>query len=397
LLKCEDGLTLSFEADRAMPAEQASPSGNFEHTLPPSGIAPMFHRPHADLWRSVLLQCVWWAAEQIGAPTGWLHYWPAGVPAVAHMSHDADLNSDGDAHAALEAFAEADVRVTWCQVFPGGYASPTYAAVSAAGHEQALHYNAMGDADIAQWGRSYLRAQLAWAQAVTSEEHIVSNKNHYTRWEGWTQFYEWCEDVGIEIDESRGASKQGAVGFTFGTAHVSFPINEQHRYLNVLSMPLHTQDLTFAAHESIRDVILDAVLDQHGVAHFLFHGVHLHRPDTRKACIEHATAARERGMEWWTAQEINTWERTRRKVNVSVLINDDAADGWTVRAETASPVRGAAILLQMPGSTGLPQLAGTAVDTAAIRTVRRHGRVFVELTADIPAGTTTWTLTSAAS
>lgn len=390
LLKCDDGLALSFEDDRELPPGQPPVPQPFEHVHPPMAAAPMFHRPHADLWRSVFLQSLWWAAEQVDAALPWLYYWPAGVPAVAHMSHDSDDNVEDHGRTALEVFAEADVRVTWCQAFPGGYSPETYAAISAAGHEQALHYNAMHDADIAAWGWPQLRAQYAWAQAVTGTERIVSNKNHYTRWEGWTEFYVWCERLGIEIDQSRGPSKQGGVGFPFGTAHVSFPIAdvaEDNRLHDVLILPLHTQDLALAAHESVRDVIIDNAVAQHGVAHFLFHGPHLHlRPATRKACLVLAEEVRRRGMPWWTSAEINDWERTRREVRLTVT---PSPGGWVVRSEATAAVDGAAVLVLLPGLDALPRIVS---GEGSVGLARRHGRDFVELTVDVPAGTASWTI-----
>ncbi|GAB3422937.1 hypothetical protein GCM10027569_55070 [Flindersiella endophytica] len=390
ILKCEDGMALSFEADRALPPGEPELTEPFEHVYPPPSAVPMFDQPHADWWRSLFVQGLWWAAEQVGVALPWLHYWPSGVDAVAHMSHDSDGNVTEHGQAALDTFAEAEVNVTWCQVFPGGYDPEIYRAITAAGHEHALHYNAMHDADIAQWGWPQIRAQYAWAQAVTGVERIVSNKNHYTRWENWTEFYHWCERLGIEIDESRGPSKQGSVGFTFGTAHVSFPIaeaSEHNRYLNVLNLPLHTQDLAWAGHESIRDVILDGAIAQHGVAHFLFHGPHLHlRPPTRKACLALADEARRRGLPWWTAGQINSWERLRRGVSLSIV---PGADGWVVRTTSDRAVEGAALLLSLPALTALPRLVD---GNGSVATVVRHGREFVELTADIPAGDAAWTL-----
>ncbi|HEY6738347.1 MAG TPA: hypothetical protein VI076_05810, partial [Actinopolymorphaceae bacterium] len=186
-------------------------------------------------------------------------------------------------------------------------------------------------------------------------------------------------------------SKQGSVGFPFGTAHVSFPVadaGEQNRYYDVLNLPLHTQDLAWAGHESIRDVILDAAIEQHGVAHFLFHGPHLHlRPPTRKACLALAEEARRRGLPCWTSARINAWERLRRRVDLSVTA---AADGWTVTSTSEHPVENAAILLLLP-TGGEPSLRSGA---GSVATVRRHGREFVELTVDIPAGTASWTLTA---
>jgi hypothetical protein len=394
ILKCEDGMVLDFVRDRAVPPGEPALEDGYEHVYPPATGLPMFHRPHADLWRSLFLQGVWWAAERVDASVGWLHYWPAGVPAVAHMSHDSDQNVEEHGRTALEVFAEADVKVTWCQVFPGGYQPETYAAITEAGHEHALHYNAMGDADIAQWGWPQMRAQYAWAQAVTDAERIVSNKNHYTRWEGYTEFYRWCERVGIQIDQSRGPSKQGTVGFPFGTSHVSFPMADAadgNRYHDVLNLPLHTQDLAWAGHESVRDVIIDNALEQHGVAHFLFHGPHLHlRPPTRKACLALAEEARRRGMPWWTSGQINRWERLRRGVRLNV---EPTVDGWRVSSHADHAVDDAAILLLLPsrraGDKPLPELRDGA---GAVSVVRRHGRRFLELAVDIPAGVASWTL-----
>ncbi|HZC25751.1 MAG TPA: hypothetical protein VE287_01935, partial [Actinopolymorphaceae bacterium] len=213
ILKCDDGMPLSYDRDRALPPGEAGIGDEpFPHRYPPPAAAPIFHRPHADLWRRVVFGLVLDAAAHAKAVLPWLSYWPTGVPAVAHMSHDSDGNVSEYAATALEVFDEIDVRVTWCHCYPGGYTPEIVQEIGRRGHEQALHYNAMEDADIASWGWPQMRAQYAWAQALTGRERIVSNKNHYTRWEGWHEFFSWCERLGIEIDESRGPSKQGNVG-----------------------------------------------------------------------------------------------------------------------------------------------------------------------------------------
>jgi hypothetical protein len=395
LLKCEDGMVLSFEHDRAMPPGEPDLVEPFLHTYPPPSAVPMFDQPQADWWCSLFAQSLWWAAEHTGTAVPWLWYWPSGVDAVAHMSHDSDGNIDEQGRAALDAFEEAGVQVTWCHVFPGGYSPDVHADITAAGHENALHYNAMGDADLASWGWPQMRAQYAWAQAVTRTEQIVSNKNHYTRWEGWTDFYTWCERLGIQLDESRGPSKQGDVGFLFGAAHVSFPlapVAEGNRFFDVLNLPLHTQDLAWAGHSAVRDVILDGAQAVHGVAHFLFHGPHLLlRPPTRAACIELADEARRRGMPWWTATRINSWERSRRGVTLSI---EPHPDGLAVQAQAAEALPGAAVLLAAPDS-GTGADAGPIVKEGAgsARKVVRLGRTFVELTTDIVAGDNRWVIT----
>ncbi|MGW0227674.1 hypothetical protein ACWDWO_05125 [Actinopolymorpha singaporensis] len=399
ILKCDDGLALSYDEDRAMPPGEPELSGTFSHTYPPPAAAPMFHRARADRLRLDFLHLLFDAAEAAGIAVPWLHYWPAGIPAVAHMSHDSDGNNSEAALSALEVFDQAGVHVTWCHCFPGGYRPEVVAEIAARGHEQALHYNAMGDADIASWGWPQLRAQYAWAQAMTGREDIVSNKNHYTRWEGWDEFFLWCERIGIRIDESRGPSKQGNVGFPFGSCHLSFPIagvREHNRRIDVLELPLHTQDLAWAGHTAIRDVILTEALDLHGVAHFLFHAAHLHtKPDVAQACRDVAAEARRLGMQWWTAEQLNDWERARRGVRVAA---EPGAGSGELRIEVTATaaVKGAGVLVAVPGlreadTGGTPRvLTGDA--TCAV--VTRHGRRLLELAADLPAGTSVFTVTT---
>lgn len=390
ILKCDDGIVLSYEDDRALPPGETG-MVPYNYSFPPPAAAPMFHRPQADMWRRVFLTSLFTAAEKADVVLPWLFYWPAGVPAIAHMSHDSDGNNSEHAATALDVFDEAGVKVTWCNVYPGGYTPEIVAEIEARGHEHALHYNAMADADIATWGWPQMRAQYAWAQALTGREDIVSNKNHYTRWEGWHEFFGWCERLGIQIDQTRGPSKLGNVGFPFGSCHLWFPIadaSEQNRRIDVLELPLHTQDLAWAGHESIRDVILDQSLAEHGVAHFLFHSPHLHlRPPTRAACVRVANEARDRGMPWWTSEQINAWERARRDVDLRVEYTSDGEMRVSVTA--ATPVAGAAVLLAVPGLGDDEKVPVVAGDAAA-SVVTRHHRRFVELAADLPAGTTTF-------
>ncbi|NED95005.1 hypothetical protein G1H11_06730 [Phytoactinopolyspora alkaliphila] len=396
VLKCDDGIVLSYETDRALPPDGWVPRPDGRAGLEP---VPVFHRPHADLWRQAFVQVLFEAAARTGVVLPWLYYWPSGVPAVAHLSVDSDRNVSEEAETTLRLFDEAGVRTTWCHVYPGGYEPEVVRAIAERGHEHALHYNAVGDADIATWGWPQMRAQHAWAQAMTGHEEIVSNKNHYTRWEGWDEFYLWCQALGVQIDESRGPSKQGNVGFPFGTAHLSFPmagVEDNGSRLDVLVLPLHVQDLAWAAHESVRDVILEQALAHHGVAHFLFHPVHVYRRTyVQDACRDVVALARDHGMPWWTAAQLNAWERLRREVSLSVRAA--AAGALDVVVNTPRPVQDAAILLALPddwaGSPGSARTdAGVEVGHAV---VDRHGRRMVELTTDLPAGETLITLTAA--
>ncbi|WP_166353012.1 hypothetical protein [Phytoactinopolyspora limicola] len=383
VLKCDDGIVLSYEDDRALPTRSVHRQSGRDGL----DVVPIFHRAYADLWRQVFVQLVLEAARRAGTPLAWLHYWPAGVPAVAHLSVDSDRNDDDDARTTLDLFDELDVESTWCHVYPGGYDPSTVARIGAQGHEHALHFNAVGDADVASWGWPELRAQYTWAQAMTGTEQIVSNKNHYTRWEGWDEFYRWCTRLGIELDESRGPSKRGNVGFPFGTCHLSRPMSTVDR-LDVLMLPLHAQDLAWTTHEAVRDVILDEVVAHHGVAHFLFHPVHLHRRDyVRDACRDLVKEVRRRGLPWWTAARVNRWERLRRTVGLR-LHRHGPGDAELV-VESPVAISGLAVLI-CPPSEPRVQIDG---DEQQCTVVERHGRKMYELAVDAVAGVTTVNLT----
>lgn len=390
ILKCEDGMALVLDEDRCWPASAQPTDGPYPYGKTPPEPTPVFDLPHADLWWITLHQLIIEALHRAGSGAVWLDYWPDRLPAIGHLSHDADLNVDEDAEAALAAFAKAGITVTWCQLYPGSYRANLYRRIAEAGHEHALHFNAMpAEGDITSWGRRQFLAQLAWVKAVTGTDDIVSNKNHFTRWEQWTDFYDWCTEAGIRLDESRGSSKVGDVGFTFGTAHPSFPVGDaskQNRPFSVLSLPLHTQDLGHAAHESCRDIILDGACAVHGIAHFLFHGPHLrNRAETAAAFERLMAAARDRGMPWWPAGRIDNWERRRRTVRLGIELSDGSA---TVTATSDVEVDGATILVS------LPNIDADQVDSDEMNpvSVTRHGRKYIGICADLKPGSRQWQL-----
>jgi len=389
ILRCEDGLALSFERDRGMAPGVAPFAEPFEYDHPPTAAAPVFDRPHADIWREVIIGAVSWLAEQAEVVLPWLFYWPAGVEAVAHMSHDSDGNADPMAAAALDAFADADVRVTWCVLHPGGYGPGTYRAIAAAGHETAFHYNAMGDTDLDVWGEQQFKEQLDWLRDTTGVDRVVTNKNHYTRWEGWADFYGWCERAGIQIDQSRGPSKQGVIGFPFGSCHLGFPMagpDEGGRLFDVLMMPLHAQDLWWTGVVENREVILSGALEHNGVAHFLFHGRNMLRhPEIADAIRSTAELARGRGIPWWTSEQLNAWERTRRSVRIEASWPDPDVLRLDVTSEAA--IDPAAIVLP-----GLDVRRTWIADEGTVRIATRNGRAVVELACTMPAGATTLTV-----
>lgn len=382
VLKCDDGIALDLELDRRVPPGQPAALNPYPYEFPPATSPPVFATPVADVWRDAFLRGMLAPlGGEVGTP--FVEYWPDGEAAVVHISQDADGNLPEEATAALALWEELDVRTTWCMLFPGGYGGELLGQILNHGHEAALHFSAMGDTEVSRWGLVELRAQLDWLRAWTGGLPVVTNKNHYTRWEGWSQFFVWCEQLGIQLDQSRGASKLGGVGFPFGTTHLWRPLTDgvgDGRLVDVLAMPLHTQDLGLAAHESVRDVILDGALEHGGVAHFLYHPTHIRERElVRGTCRRLVEEVRRRGMRILTAREINAWERIRRTIALEVV--ERSAEGLVLNASAPSAVR-ATIAVPVCASEAVVRVDGAQVRSEV---TRRRGLDLVLASVDVPA------------
>jgi peptidoglycan/xylan/chitin deacetylase (PgdA/CDA1 family) len=308
--------------------------------------AKYFAWPQADLWREVLIGHLLKAAGAMGLTVPFLDYWPDGTEHVAMISHDSDHNQDEQALAALDILQETGVRSTWCMLEPG-YSPPIYDKVKAAGHELAFHYNAL-EPQGGRWGGDEFRRQLEWLRSAAGIEQVTSNKNHYTRFEGWGELFAWCEQNGIAVDQTRGSSKPGNVGFLFGTCHPFRPISrfdERNRLYNAWELIFLTQDMDLGvwADSSIMAPFLEEVAKVGGVAHFLFHQTHLHsKPMVRDAFRKVVREARERGFEFWTCAEIYAWHAARRETVLAGLdeVGDVLVENAPDKAVVWIPVEG---------------------------------------------------------
>ncbi|MEZ4637826.1 MAG: hypothetical protein R2873_35105 [Caldilineaceae bacterium] len=361
VLKSSDGAVLDWIFDRQ----------------PVPGVPELriFTQPIADQWRELLLRAIFYLAEDasIRLPLLWLY--PHNLPALAHLSHDTDQNDPAKAEKLLDVVAETGIHSTWCVILPG-YADALIQRIRDEGHELAMHYDAMTEG--LPWNADLFHEQWTALTAMFDGEEPVTNKNHYLRWEGDTDIWQWCLAHGIQLDQSKGASKTGEAGFNFGTCHLHFPVDFDGNLIDVLELPTPTQDFIVFAPPAILEPLLDGVLRSHGVLHLLFHPSHILTDGVADAIRHAVKTAQSRGLVWWTAAQLNRWERARRQVRWAEYTQSGHGDAVTLHVD--APLPGATILWLGDGDTA--QVNGADVAT---QTVTRWGCTFqaVEMAEEI--------------
>jgi hypothetical protein len=335
-LKAEDGLVLDWQRDRT--------------PMQPDGV-PVFLEPISDELRGIILRSIFYLAKHQGIPLPVLWYWPRGLKAVGHISHDTDGHDPEKAVALLEVMNACKVKSTWCTIYPGGYPREFYSTLKQQGFEIGLHYDARSGEAQTSWSRENFLLQHRWLKETAGLEHIVTNKNHYTRWETRLDFLRWCEQADIHCDQTRGPSKKGTIGFPLGGSHPYFPLDDEAdppRFLNVLEINMLTQDLVVVCPRQYGRQLLDSVVRQYGVAHFLFHPAHILKPNVADALSELVSYGRAQGLEWWTSEQIYEWEKLRRSVEATFEPNS------ILRLHTIKPLRESTLVFlnarQSPGS-----------------------------------------------
>jgi hypothetical protein len=360
VLKCDDGAVLDWPFDR--------------QDVPGAPGLKAFLQPVADQWRELILRSIFHLAKEQQVPLPLLWLYPRNLPALAHMSFDSDGNDPERAQRLLQVLQQAGIATTWCIILPG-YEAEMLARIENAGHELATHYDALEH----PWSEDSFDEQWR-ALCRQLPRRPVSNKNHYTRWEGDTEFFQWCRQRGIELDQSKGPSKVGEVGFIFGTCHPYFPVTPEGTTIEVLELPFFTQDLVVFAPPAVRTPLRENALKAHGVLHMLFHPAHINTPGVAEALLETVLLAQAAGLEWWTATAINTWERARRQVEWQKQSGSENALQIALCAGESLPE---ATLLFLQTGQEKWLVDGVAVDTAS---VTRWGFEFACAVHSLPAG-----------
>ena len=161
--------------------------------------------------------------------------------------------------------------------------------------------------------------------AQVCEQPLITNKNHTLRWEGRLDFFRWCEQLGIAVEQSRGPNTPYTNGFPFGGCHPYFPMDDEDEkvpFIDVLEIPLTAQDLNRRCSINLGRTLADRAIQHHGIAHFLFHPAHTSSDEVRGALRNIVGYVKDKDVPWMTAAEINQWERRRREVTFDLTQPD---------------------------------------------------------------------------
>ena len=339
--------------------------------------------PMADILKELLLRAVFHLLSSAGEPLPLLWYWPRGQTSMAHMSHDSDGNRPLVGWSLFDLLQELNVPSTWCTMPVAGYDRSFYDALINSTSEIALHY-ATGNAPVREaprWSQMDFDWQFDTLSYETGLSNIVSNKNHGIAWQGRLEFYYWCQNKGIQLEHSRGDR-----GFTFGTSHPWLPMEDDRPngdFLDVLALPFLTQDFTVVCPHGFMRPLVDQCHATYGVAHVLYHPSHVEDPECERSIRETVAYARSLGMEWWTSEEINNWERSRRRVSISSAGNGESASESAYRIQSPDSLNQATMLYLLPANGSAASTFTLDGETVPTRTVERYGHRFAQITADL--------------
>jgi len=88
-------------------------------------------------------------------------------------------------------------------------------------------------------------------------------------------------------------------------------------------------------------------------------------------------------MEWWTSEEINIWERARRRVSISSAGNGSSATESTYRIQSPDKLSEATMLYLLPSGSTAPPSSTFDGENIGVSTVERYGHRFAQVSADL--------------
>ena len=166
------------------------------------------------------MRSVFHLAREQGLSLAVLWYWPRGLKAVAHMSHDSDGNDPGKASALLEVMNRCGIKSTWCMLYPGGYPREFYRTPDATAVRgcSALRRHDRRRKDILVQGEFLAATQLVDERGGPGSHHNQQEPLHTIGKAGWT-WRAGAKRRASKPTKREGPSKKGTIGVPLGRVH----------------------------------------------------------------------------------------------------------------------------------------------------------------------------------
>lgn len=295
--RAEDGIVLSFEADRV--------AGRAD--------VPFFGYAHADALKEAWMRVVLRALDSAGLAAVMLWPWRNNAQAVAVLTTECEEFDPEHVDQACRHLAMLNVPTTWCVGLPG-YALDVYRSLKQRDHEVGLLF---ATENLVGWQLERMRVQYTALARASGLNPVSSIRPLQGRWRGRDVFYELASQVGARISLSKGGRQPGLAGFPFGTCQPFWPRRAAGGVYPILEIPYALFEPGLVSPLSSVDPVVGMVRRRHGCLHVTIASDTLMRPNGVSGLRNVVTAAHECGVQFTLPERIYAFEQARRGVAVS--------------------------------------------------------------------------------
>lgn len=364
VLRAEDGIVLDWYSDRSPSLQQAQ-----ERWLP-----PYFKLPIADCWYALFLRAMFQAVQSTNTICPLLWYYPRHLNALGLLSFDSNNEEPEKILHCLHFFALIGARATWC-IQPPGYPLNLYRELRRREHEIGLCF-ALDLPGNKTAGALHMQREQIRRNASLSDLGAVRLKE--LRWRGGTQIYEWCDQVGLQVELGRGGYSLGTGGFAFGSCHPWKPLHSTGEFARTYVIPLLLHEVGTRSPFPMAYELLEQAIHHYGIAHFSLRPEVTTQSEGAEELRRLVGHGRLKGMEWWTAKEIIAWEEGRRKIYHRLIQQEE--ESWELQLTAPVTMEDFSLLLLCSFPPQL-QLGGRVLTP---RSLERYGIPFYAFQFDLP-------------
>lgn len=356
VLRCEDGILLDWQFDRA-----ASENG-----------LPYFHFPVADGWCEVLIRAILEASQHAGGVCPMVWYYPRNLEGAGVLFVRQEVDRPDAESAFSRLMTLVGVRAVW-GIQDASQSPAFYRELFKRENEVALIFEPDAKSFCRQ---ATLQTQLDHARRFSGLRNIRTVQVNGLRWQGLSEFHEHCERLQIVADLGHGGYAPGAAGFAFGSCHLWKALKWDGSFIQTYVLPLLGYEVIDSLPVEVARDIIRTVAHYHGVAHFALSPAIAVDEMRADRLVRLLALAREEGMDWFTASELVNWEESRRLLRYKFNCQGDTLQMALVAARTMSHLT----LMLLSGET---LQVSTGVNVLPTTTVHRYGFDFQAVQVDV--------------